>query len=249
MASPHLTTAQSTLDPVLASDNADLFARLFKGPVVVEEMDPASVPADLSPLHPGEAAMMARAVEKRRREFTAGRVLARTAMGRLGISEQPLLNGDDRAPIWPAGVVGTITHTRGWCAVAMAKATDVRALGADVEQDTPLEARLWDSVLNPDEIDHLQGMHADEARALGKLIFSAKECAYKAQYLLTRTFLGFSAMSVSVDADARSDSGSWTATFRQSAGESFQTGDQLHGSFRRTGGLIATALVIPFELG
>jgi 4'-phosphopantetheinyl transferase EntD len=247
VASPQLTT---TLDSVLASRNAVLFARLFDGPVVVEEMDPQSVPADLSPLHPGEAAMMARAVEKRRREFTAGRVLARTAMGRLGIAEQPLLNGDDRAPIWPTGVVGTITHTRGWCAVAIAKATDLRALGADVEQDTPLEERLWDSVLNPDEIDHLQGMRPDEARALGKLIFSAKECAYKAQYLLTRTFLGFSAMSVVVDADAaRATAGTWTATFRQSAGETFQAGDQLRGSFRRTGGLVATALVIPFESG
>lgn len=221
---------------------SDLVASLFEAPVVCFEGDPAQVPA--APLAPEEAQAIARAIDKRRQEFATGRTLARRAMVALGADPAPIPMGEDRAPRWPAGVVGTITHTGGWCAAALARQGEVRALGADVEQDTPLEERLWDSIATADELERWRAMRPDDARRLGKLVFSAKECAYKAQYLLTQQFLGFGAMAIEVSATAAGTSGVWQATFQQDSGEVFRTGDTLEGRFVRQAGLVATAITL-----
>lgn len=219
-----------------------LVAELFDDPVVVVEADPARFPPDLGVLPPEEAAAMQRAIDKRRREFVAGRQLAREAMRALGHPEVAVPMREDRAPEWPATLVGTITHTQGWCAAALAHRGVVRAVGADVEQDTPLEERLWESIATPGELARWKTLSAPEARRLGKLVFSAKECAYKAQYLLTQQFLGFSAMRIEVEGDdAR---GVWRATFEQPSGEHFAVGDELQGRYLRRRGLVATAITI-----
>ena len=155
--------------------------------------------------------MMARAVEKRRREFTAGRVLARKAMRRLGVPEAPIVNGEDRAPRWPAEVVGSITHTKSWCAVALAPRGSVRGVGLDVEGDDDLKRNLWDTICTPADLAWLEAQPPGERGWLGKLVFSAKECAYKAQYLETEQFLGFQAMSVAIDVPGRR----WRTTFNE----------------------------------
>ncbi|MBW2215557.1 MAG: hypothetical protein JRF48_14335 [Deltaproteobacteria bacterium] len=60
-------------------------------------------------------------------QFTAGRVCSRIALGRLGVAATtPVLRGEDRAPIWPPGFVGTITHTDTWCAAAVARTRGAR---------------------------------------------------------------------------------------------------------------------------
>ena len=64
---------------------------------------------------------MAAAVDKRQREFATGRRLAHGLLTELGVGGGPLLPGRDRAPIWPDGVVGTISHSRAWCVVAAAR--------------------------------------------------------------------------------------------------------------------------------
>ena len=217
-----------------------LFAELLAPPIVVEEADPRGMPADLSPLRPEEAAMMARAVEKRRREFTAGRVLARKAMRRLGVPEAPIVNGEDRAPRWPAEVVGSITHTKSWCAVALAPRGSVRGVGLDVEGDDDLKRNLWDTICTPADLAWLEAQPPGERGWLGKLVFSAKECAYKAQYLETEQFLGFQAMSVAIDVPGRR----WRTTFNEESG-GFRPGDTIEGVFRRERGLVCTACVIP----
>lgn len=215
-----------------------LFTQLLSAPVVVVEGDPRTFPADLSPLHPDEAVMMHKAVDKRRREFTAARVFARRAYESLGGSETiSVVHDDDRAPIWPEGFIGSITHTHTWCAVAMARSNEVRAVGIDVERDLPLEEKLWDSVCTPRDLEWLRSLPEERRPHAGKELFSAKECAYKAQYLITRKFLGFQAMSVVVEGDT------WTATMEQEAGE-LAVGRELRGTLRRLPGLIATAIVI-----
>lgn len=202
--------------------------------VVVREMDPVDAP-DLSVLHPEEAALMKRAVEKRRKEFCAGRVLARDALESLGFASAPLLRGEDRAPIWPRGAVGSITHTRGHCAAVVARAGRIRALGVDVEQAASLKPAVFDAITTERERRELEG---DDALRLGKVIFSAKECAYKAQYALTQKYLPFSAMSVAIDAG-----GTWRATFNVSAGD-FRPGDIIDGRFAYVGAFVATATVL-----
>ncbi|GAB3946415.1 hypothetical protein GCM10027614_39920 [Micromonospora vulcania] len=70
-----------------------------------------------------QACLGERAVESRRRDFTAGRVCARRAMADLGLPASAVPAAADRAPVWPAGVVGAITHTTGYCAAPPRAAT------------------------------------------------------------------------------------------------------------------------------
>ncbi len=216
------------------------FADLLPACVAVREADPRDYPADLSGLFPEEAVLVERAVEKRRREYAAGRFLAREAAAILGVDDLVLVNDERRAPIWPEGIVGSITHTRTWCAAAVARSSELRAVGIDVEQDTPLKPNLWDTVCTRKELAWLADQRESERGWLGKALFSAKEAAYKAQYLLTQQFLGFHAMSVEIDPHA----GVWRATFERPSGDLFGVGDALGGRLRRGRGLIATAVVI-----
>jgi 4'-phosphopantetheinyl transferase EntD len=171
-------------------------ARLLgDAPVEVAEMDPR-LAAPGADLFVEEAQAIASAVDSRRRQFTAGRWLARHAWRELGHEPAPLVNDANRVPIWPAGLIGTITHTNIWCAAAVARSSDVAGIGADVEAATPLELGLWDRVCLPDEQAFLRGQPAPLAGLLAKAVFSAKESIYKALYPRIRTFLDFKGMRI-----------------------------------------------------
>ena len=165
--------------------------------IAIAEIDPQLVSAGAG-LFPEEAASVAQAVETRRKQFTAGRMLARDAWQRLGVPPQPLLNDDQRVPRWPAGLVGTITHTHGWCAAAVAKAEHFAALGADVEAATPLDQGLWERICRPAERRLLESS-GERAGIMGKAFFSAKESIYKALYPSVRVFLDFQSMQIEFD--------------------------------------------------
>lgn len=139
----------------------------------------APIDADERYVHAAEAEAVASAVDARRREFATGRRLAHGLLAELGRDAGPLLLGRDRAPTWPAGVVGSIAHGAGTCAVAVARDGDVEGLGIDVEDDGPLSDDLFAAILTPGERDAFE----DEHGALGELAkraFCAKEAAYKA---------------------------------------------------------------------
>lgn len=179
-------------------------------PVVVEEADPREYPVDLGELFPEERAHVRAAVPKRVREFIAGRSLARLALTRLGVEACPIPAGDDRAPVWPHDVLGSISHTDDWCVVAVAWSRDIGFLGVDVERDTPLARELWDTVCRPEELRWLERAPPSDRGRLAKVVFSAKEAAYKALYPVIGRILDFDAMAVEIDvARAR-----WQATLR-----------------------------------
>jgi 4'-phosphopantetheinyl transferase EntD len=165
--------------------------------IAIAELDPQLVTPGAG-LYPEEAASVAQAVDSRRKQFTAGRVLARDAWQRLGVPAQPLLNDAQRVPRWPAGVVGTITHTHGWCAAAVARSDDFAALGADVEAATPLEQNLWERICRPAERRLLEDS-PELGGVLGKAYFSAKESIYKALYPSVRVFLDFQSMQIALE--------------------------------------------------
>ena len=225
---------------------ADIVERLLsthpaRPELVVHEMDPAQ--AAPTELWPEEFALIERAIAKRQCEFAAGRILARRAMKTLGVSEKPILRGQDRAPIWPSGLTGSITHTRSHCAVVLARANGtVRAVGVDVEQSEPLKEHLLEAITTERERAWLGERHSPLLHA--KALFSAKEAAYKAQYVMTNTYLGFGAMDVQLDLEA----GTFEARMNQPVGEGaerFEIGHRFHGHVRIDGPLLATALVLP----
>jgi len=153
-------------------------------------------------LHPDEAACIVRAGAKRRRQFAAGRSTARRALGQLGIEGFALLADADRVPRWPEGVVGSISHCAGCCAVAVAKHGCILSLGLDVELAAPLERDLLVRICTPRERERASALAPPEGVDWGKLVFSAKESAYKCYFPLARTLLGFQDMEIEFSADA-----------------------------------------------
>ena len=197
----------------------------------------ATAPAGPYEAYPEELAALPRATEKRTREFAAGRAAARLSLRELGAPALAIPMGADRAPVWPPGLLGSITHTDTACLAATAWEGEFRLLGLDMEPDTPLDADLLETVCTPAERAWLATQ--DEAGHWAKLIFSAKEAAYKAQHRLSHALIGFDALELRIDAPGQS----FVATF-QSDVPPFVRGEALHGRFARGGGLIVTALAV-----
>ena len=146
----------------------------------------------LAALHPVEVEQIGAAVESRRIEFAAARACAREAMTRLGVPPGPVIRGGRGMPVWPSGVVGTLTHTAGLRAAALAPAGRVRSLGLDVEPGGPLPDGVLEAVSLPEEAAWVRAAVGEEpAVPWDRVLFTAKEATYKAWYPLTRRWLGF----------------------------------------------------------
>lgn len=186
--------------PVIGRDNASLRA-LFGAPVVIREARPCELPETL--VYPEELAHVKRAVERRRAEFCTARVLAREALAELGTAAGALVPGPDRAPVWPAGVVGSISHTSERCLVVVGSAGALRGLGIDIERACAVETELWPTICTEAELAWVEAAPVAERNGRATILFSAKEAFYKCQYPVTGTFLDFRDVELQVDLDAK----------------------------------------------
>ena len=91
---------------------------LFPKNIKTAEGDPSLIDGNL---YPEEAFYIADAVSKRQKEFKAGRLIAKTLLKEMGIQHFPLRMDNKRMPLWPSGICGSISHTEGYCGVAVAK--------------------------------------------------------------------------------------------------------------------------------
>lgn len=172
-----------------------------------------------------------RAIPARRAEFAAGRAAAREALARAGHPPTPIAMGPDRAPVWPEGIVGSITHAQGMALAAVARASAVLCLGIDMEPDAPMPAEVIDTIRAPGEAP------ADPRTA--RAVFCAKEAVYKAVYPLTGAVWGFDAVRI----DLWPDEGAFDARLDRDAG-GIWAGSVLRGHLVRGDGLILTGLIV-----
>ncbi|MFJ8860091.1 4'-phosphopantetheinyl transferase [Streptomyces sp. NPDC102451] len=143
-------------------------------------------------LLPEEQAVAAGMGEGRRREFTTVRACARTALDALGHPPAPLLPDRHGAPGWPEGVVGSMTHCRGYRAAAVARREDLRAIGIDAEPHRPLRPGVMETIGLPPELARNTALaHEDPEVRWDRLLFCAKEALYKAWFPLTGIRLSF----------------------------------------------------------
>jgi 4'-phosphopantetheinyl transferase EntD len=161
-------------------------------------------PGDPELLLPAEAMYVVRAVPKRVQEFAAGRLCARRALTEFGIVDFPVRVAGDRQPVWPGSMVGSITHTAGYCAAVVAERRSVAALGLDSEVVGDVKAELWPRVCVPTESAWVESLPASEQPAAVTLIFSVKESFYKCQFALVGERLNFH--------DVRVEAASWGAS-------------------------------------
>lgn len=143
-------------------------------------------------LPPAEESAVARAVASRRNEFGTARHCAREALRRLGSPVEAVPVGERRAPVWPDGVVGSITHCTGFRAAAVAWSSRVRAIGIDAEPHDVLPDGVLAAVTDAGEravLARLAGSWPDVH--WDRVLFSAKESVYKAWFPLAHRWLGF----------------------------------------------------------
>ncbi|MFC7369544.1 MULTISPECIES: 4'-phosphopantetheinyl transferase family protein [Vreelandella] len=143
-------------------------------------------------LFPEEEVSIVGADTKRLMEFAAGRSAAHAVLKKLDVPLSAILMGKGRAPVWPAGIVGSLSHTTDACLGVAARAHHTQAIGIDIESLAPLEGSLHPDIATPEELACI-----DQPPELAALqIFSMKEAAYKAQYPLSQTFFDFTTLEV-----------------------------------------------------
>jgi 4'-phosphopantetheinyl transferase EntD len=129
------------------------------------------------------------AAPRRRRMFALGRAAARDALQQIGVAPAPIGRGPGGEPLWPDGIVGTISHTGDVAMAIVGRRTDYAGLGMDVELLTPgLSARGARLVCTPAELAWLD----DGPPSWRTILFSAKEALFKALFPIERVWLGFS---------------------------------------------------------
>lgn len=200
-------------------------------------------------LHPGDfaaseidaPASIQRSVAKRQAEFLAGRLCARHAL--LNLTGQPWVApiGEDRAPVWPAGIAASITHGDGWAACVAAAKGQWQGLGLDVEPVLPADRarRLAGEILTPAELARLPADDAAAALAI-TLTFSLKESLFKALYPLVLQRFYFEhaeLLSWSADGQAR-------LRLLADLGNGWPAGRVLEGQFQVTNGRLLSLVAI-----
>ena len=145
-------------------------------------------------LFPVEEALVAVAVDKRRREFTAGRTAARAALAAAGGPNIAIGSGESREPLWPTGFTGSITHCDELCFAAVAKVGQLRGIGIDVERTGRMRRELWRMVFTPAEQTALSEQPDPDLAAT--VAFCAKEAFQKAQFAASGAIMEMQAMRV-----------------------------------------------------
>ncbi|MGX2994001.1 4'-phosphopantetheinyl transferase family protein [Streptomyces sp. JNUCC 64] len=202
-------------------------------------------PDDAEPaaLFPEEAAVVARAVGRRRREFATVRLCARRALERLGLPGGPVLPGPRGEPRWPDGIVGAMTHCDGYRAAALARSAEVVSIGIDAEPAGPLPDGVLDMVSLPAERERLAALAGSRPDVpWERLLFSAKESVFKTWYPLARRELDFG------EAEVRfaPEDGTFTARLLVPGPEvDGRPLERLSGRWLVRDGLVLTAIVLP----
>ncbi|MGF6886610.1 4'-phosphopantetheinyl transferase EntD [Nocardia sp. GAS34] len=222
--------------------SARMLGRILPAGVAAAEL--LRYPEGLKP-HPGEEHLIEKSVEKRRRDFIGARHCAREALAQLGEPQVAIGKGERGMPLFPRGVVGSLTHCDGYRAAALAHRLRWRSIGIDAEPHAALPEGVLDSVSLPAERDWLAGALPATGLHMDRLLFCAKEATYKAWFPLTLRWLGFedAHITFTIGDDDRS------GTFRSELLIPGQVNDggaplrSFDGRWLITDGLILTAIV------
>ena len=176
----------------------DSFRAILPVAIAVEETDED---VSESELFIEEKAQAVDAVRSRRREFATVRFCARQALGQLGYPPVPILSGRRREPIWPDGIVGSMTHCDGYRAAAVASKADMAAVGIDAEINEPLPVEVAELIMSENEAQAIRYLVSSEPYvAWDRLLFSIKESIFKTWFPLTESWLDFTQCEVSIEA-------------------------------------------------
>ncbi len=189
---------------------------------------------------PEEEQTISRAAERRVREFRLGRALARECLAALGEPPAAIPIGENRAPRFPEGYVGSVSHCAdAVCAVA-ARTRSIRSVGIDIERFARLGERLEERILTPGEAQELRAVAPEERAVRAGLAFSAKEVIHKNVSPLFGRNLRFLDVSIAFEFDA----GRWSVSSASDRSRDLPWSD-FRGVHSRSGDLVVTAGYFP----
>jgi 4'-phosphopantetheinyl transferase EntD len=196
-------------------------------------------------LLPEEQPIVARAVAKRRAEVAAARTCARRALRELTGGQGPdpaIPRGAKGEPVWPEGIVGSMTHTAGYCAAVVGPASRVRSVGIDAEEHATLPDGVLAHIGFGEELEQLAALGVGGPLHWDRLLFSAKESVYKAWFPLTKRWLGFEDAAVTF----HPEHGTFDARILidPATRDGGPPLTELSGRFAVAGGFVLTAIVL-----
>jgi enterobactin synthetase component D len=158
------------------------------------------------------------------------------------VSEGRITIGVDRAPVWPAGVVGAITHAEGFAAAAVARAADAAGIGLDSEGLLSASAQdaVYSLAVTRDEMEALAGARLGETTLL-TVVFSAKESLFKCLYPIVGHYFDFHDAAI---VDVNEGDRTFLAELRTELG-GLAPGTRVGGRFAVVESLVHTGITLP----
>lgn len=188
---PAPAACDSTAEPPAATPTTSITNTLN---AFLETALPSGCVGAVREILPGDeqflAAVEARAIDQSvlhvKRSSGAGRFLARQLCARIGFPVSEIRRSSLRYPVWPAGLVGSISHDREFSAAAVGLATSVTGIGIDIEPPEQVCPEVAALVASKGELQSLSDLEFG-----AKAVFSLKEAVFKAVYPNDRIFLEF----------------------------------------------------------
>lgn len=206
--------------------NRNILSRIFPEFVITEE---TNLEPHAETIYPEEEIFIQNAARKRKVDFTVGRICARKALARLCIDNFPIKMANDRTPLWPDGIVGSISHTQGYCGVAVALKKDAKSLGLDMECINRLNDKCWPFVCTESEISQIKSLPKEKQKNMAALTFSAKECFYKCQYTINKKWVGFHDAAIYANPDI--NEGEFEIRLLKDIAPGFLKGNSFNGKY------------------
>jgi 4'-phosphopantetheinyl transferase EntD len=120
----------------------------------------------------------------RKLEFKTGRAYAKRALSTLNCYAAELPMGADKAPIWPVGICGSITHANGTggghVAAAVARTDALNSIGIDAEVNRALHPAIWKQFLTGNELDRVRQLPVKSRAIVALTMWCVKEATSKA---------------------------------------------------------------------
>jgi 4'-phosphopantetheinyl transferase EntD len=212
----------------LRTETQSLVSRLLAPGMAGSEIGDVGQPVTIAP---AEAMLVAKAAEKRRRDFALGRCCAHAALAELVGDSDVIGQSKDGAPHWPEKFCGSITHTAGYAAALAARRAAFLSLGLDAERLGGVTAKLWPRLFDAGECAMLTTLTPDQQMRAATILFSAKEASFKAWSPLGAKALSFRDIHIELD--------------DQDGFDAISSAGALQGRFAVCGDLVLTAAFIP----
>jgi 4'-phosphopantetheinyl transferase EntD len=179
-------------------------------------------------------------VSRRKAEYLAGRVMAMKALDLLGSNESQVYIGKHRAPVWPSGYLGSITHTSKKAIAVVARKISYKYIGIDCEEifDKDVVDEVKSIIVNPAEVALLSSLDASLTELL-TLVFSAKESFFKAFYPYVLDYFDFDAVEI---IGISLEKQTFTLMIFKDLTPDIQKGMQFDGIFSFNGSVFLTAI-------